>query len=169
MTNVNHIFRLITAAIVLLMVSGCGFQLRGSGAAAAALPSVHVIASGPTAEFAPVLTRNMRQAGAQIAAARSDAGVVVDIVDLSRSRRALGASSSGNTRDYQIAYQLSYRLSREDGSAIADSQVISAQRNLIVNESAVLSSASTEEMVVRDLLDDLANQLIRRIQASIKP
>lgn len=155
-------FILLTAA---LLLSGCGFQLRG----AAGLPFDSIfVQAAPTSQFATQLKRAVAAGKqARIADKPDDAQVVLQIMNELREKNILSLSGGGRVREYQLRYRVSYRLtdSKSVNVYIAPTEIV-LQRDFSFNDSEALAKESEEALLYRDMQIDAVQQLLRRLQAA---
>ncbi len=152
---------LLTAA---LLLSGCGFKLRG----AVTLPfdSIYVQA-GPS----PLVTQLKRAitAGSQtrIADKPGDAQAVLQIMGEAREKQILALSGGGRVREFELRYRVSYRLT--DGKSateyIPPSEIV-LRRELSYSDVEALAKESEEALLYRDMQTDAVQQLLRRLQVA---
>jgi LPS-assembly lipoprotein len=149
---------LLTAA---LLLTACGFQLRGQ----AALPFDSMFISGPPL-FVTQLSRAVR-AGTrtQIAANPKDADVTLQILAEARDRAILSLSGSGRVRELQIRYRVTYRLYDKDNKELLAPSEILLRRDLTYSDTDVLGKEQEEALLYRDMQNDAVQQLVRRLEA----
>ena len=149
-------------AVVALLLTSCGFQLRGQ----AALPfeSMYVQTGGPSS-FASQLARAVR-AGSQtrVIDNQQDAQVTLQIIAEARERTILSLSGGGRVREITLRYRVSYRLyDRKNKEHIAPSEIL-LRRDLSYSDSDVIAKEQEEGLLYRDMLNDAVQQLVRRLQ-----
>ena len=152
-------FILLTAA---LLLSGCGFQLRGQ----AALPFDSLYVSG-SSQFATQVARAVR-AGSQtrITSNPKDAQVTLEILAEQRERAILSLSGSGRVREITLSYRVSYRLyDQKKNEAIPTSEIL-LRRDLSYTDTDVIAKEQEEALLYRDMQNDAVQQMVRRLQAA---
>ncbi|GAB4218242.1 MAG: hypothetical protein Fur007_23240 [Rhodoferax sp.] len=85
-----------------------------------------------------------------------------------RDKRAVGLSSSGQVREYQLRLELRFRLVAADGQVLIPENVIEQQRDFSYNESAALAKETEEGLLFQDMQSDLVAQVMRRL-AMLRP
>ena len=152
---------LLTAA---LLLSGCGFHLRGP----ADLPfdSLYVQAP-PTSQFATQLKRAV-SAGSQtkITDSSKNAAATLQILSEAREKEILSLSTSGRVSEFRLLYRVSYRLLDSKNIDRIPAGEIVLQRDFAFNDQQVLSKESEEALLYRDMQTDAVQQLVRRLQAT---
>ena len=157
---------IFTAAAALGSLAGCGFALKGS----ADLPFVSIYLD--QAESGPTATALRRQlqgvpglAVLEAPQLRSQAQVVLQVTRDSQDRRSIGANAYGLTRELQLTSRFGYQVLAADGRELAPEVELQQQRDINYNEAIILSKEGEEEMLYRDMAEDLASQVIRRLEA----
>jgi LPS-assembly lipoprotein len=160
---IHHSSFIILAAALLL--SGCGFQLRGT----ATLPfeSVYVQAP-PTSQFATQLKRVMTSGSqARVVDRAADAQVLLHIQNEQREKQVLSLSGGGRVAEYLLRYRVSYRLTdNKSAQEYVGATEIVLQRDISYDDSRVLATEAEEALLYRDMQNDAVQQLVRRLQAA---
>lgn len=149
-----------------LVLTGCGFKLRGSQNFA--FSSIAVMPN-PGGAVAMELRRSF---GSSVRVLAPDepldkAERVIDILQEQREKTVVGVSSSGQVREFQLRIRVKFRVrSREGQELVPDSEILQ-QRDISFNESAVLAKEAEEALLYRDMQTDIVQQLMRRL-ATVK-
>ena len=155
----------VTSYILLLslLISSCGFHLRGT--AKFDLKLVY-IKSEAADIVAAELKRLLTAQGVQIIDMPKAAQATVYLRNERVERRVLTVSStSGKQEEMEINYQVQMEVHRSDGSVILPQQSISLLRDYRFDETAVLAMGVEEETLRKDMFRDLMAQIMRRLQA----
>lgn len=163
--------RLLVAAATLpvaALLSGCGFRMRG----AVQFPFRSIAVTGVPG-VAAELRRALRGQGDLKVLANTDpvseAEAVCDLSDEARSSAILSTSSTGQARDLSITLQISYRLRTKDGRELIPKTPITLSRDISYNENTVLAKEAEQNFLYRDMMQDIAQQLVRRLAAAKLP
>lgn len=151
-----------SAVTVLGALAGCGFELRKAPTFA-----FKSIAVPGNSAFVNYLRRNLAAAGTVelIPAARaSEAEAVLDILGENRDRVVLATNSAGEVRELELRLTIRFRLRTPAGKELLLSE-ISQKRDLTYNESSALAKDAEAELLFRDMQNDVAQQMLRRIAA----
>jgi LPS-assembly lipoprotein len=147
-----------------LLLSACGFQLRGS----AALPfSSLYVQAPPTSLLASELRRAVRSgSGTRIAESPEQAEVILQIVSELREKQILSLTGGGRVSEYQLRYRVSFRLTDGKNREHIPASEILLRRDYTYSDSQALSAESAEALLYRDMRSDAVSQLVRRLQAA---
>jgi LPS-assembly lipoprotein len=156
----------ILATLLLLLLAGCGFQLRGT----ANVPFESVFVPGATGGIALDLKRNI-QAGtrAKVVDDAKSAEAIVQFTEESRLKEILSLSGTGRVREYQLRYRVGFRVHDGKGADYVPQSTILLTRDITFNDSDVLAKESEEGLLYRDMQLDMVQQIMRRLAASSKP
>ena len=154
----------VTIALVFLglLLSGCGFQLKGEVSLPADVKTVYVATSDELSPFSVELGRALDAAGATRAASASVADAVIRVTQDRTGRRVLSVSARNTPQEYQVYYMLGYSIERGDQKAVAP-QEIELVRSYSFSESNVLAKDREEAILREALARDLADLVVRRL------
>ncbi len=153
--------RLLGVALLILL-SACGFQLRGS----ATLPyeSLYVENAGP--EMGVELARAIRTTATRVAENPEDAQAVLQILAQQREKQILTLSGAGRVSEYRLIYRVSFRVRGRNGEELLPQQQIELRRELTYDASRALAKEGEEALLYRDMQSDAVQQILRRLSAS---
>jgi LPS-assembly lipoprotein len=156
--------RHLVISIWLLVLAGCGFQLRG----AANLPyeTLHVSAA-PTSIFATQLRRAVASGSqTKVVDNPKEAQATLFVLEELREKVILSLSGGGRVREFQLRYRVSYRVADKDNKELRATTQILLRRDFSFNDQDTLSKESEEALLYRDMQTDAVNQLMRQLQAT---
>ncbi|HEX5803511.1 MAG TPA: LPS assembly lipoprotein LptE [Azospira sp.] len=151
---------------VVLLLSACGFQLRGAyvlpyESLYIGLPDTSVIGAGLKRQI-------VAGGGTRLTETREEAqGMLIQTADL-RERQILSLSTAGRVREVRLRYRFAYRIVDAKGRDLVPTTGIELIRDLTYDDSAVLAKEQEEVILWRDMENDLVQQLLRRL-ATVKP
>ena len=152
---------MLTAA---LLLSACGFQLRGQ----ATLPFHTVfVQAASTSPFALQLKREIRAGSStRIADRPEQAEVVLQILSELQEKEILSLGAGGRVREFQLRYRVMFRLTDDKNREHVPATEITLKRDFSFNDEQALSKESEELLLYRDMRGDAVQQLVRRLQVA---
>ena len=152
---------LIVAALVLLL-DGCGFQLRGSQT----LPVERLYLALPVnSPIGAEISRVVRSStNATVVPNRRDAQAIVELLGEQREREVLSINAQGRAREYQLRLRTTFRVVDQEGTELIAPTSLVARRDIGFNESELLAKESEEALLYRDMQSDLVRQIVNRLQ-----
>lgn len=149
-----------------VMLSACGFQLRGAnGQASLPFKTIYI----GVAESSPLgieLRRYIRASGdTVIVSDQKAAEATIAVLSESRERATLSLNTQGRIREYSLYYKLRFRVHDNTGKELLAPTEIILKRDISFNESQVIAKEKEEEMLYRDMQSDIVQQILRRLAA----
>ena len=164
MANTSRLRCLAISAIAVcaLLISGCGFTLRGQDLG---LPFKSIVVEGSQGTASEVLQILRNKPGLTISSKRLDAQVVLTVISQQVDRTVVAFSAAGRPREIQIRMRVAYRINDGFGVELSGAQEIAQFRELSVNEAEFLALSGAESLMIEDMQRDIAQQLVRRLRA----
>ena len=151
-----------------LVLSGCGFHLRGSTDLPEELSEVALEGTRLNGELGVAVRNGFSRAGGQVVESRSSARSVLVITQDSSSRRVLSVNSLGQANEYELAYTLGFRLDDPNGTNRVVAQSIKLRRQYRFDPDLILAKGDEEARLVREMRQDAVHQMLRRLKAGIE-
>ena len=156
--------RRLILCLFIALLAGCGFHLRGQ----VALPYSTLHISGPSASsVSNSLKRVLRSSGARLVDRQEDAELTLVILSDVREKSILSLSAAGRAQEYELRQRLNYRIITAGEPDLPAGEILS-QRSISFNDAQVLAKESEENLLYRDMENDVVQQLLRRLQAAKK-
>lgn len=156
--------RRLILCLFIALLAGCGFHLRGQ----VALPYATLHISGPSAtSVSNSLKRVLRSSGVRLVDRQEDAELTLVILSDVREKSILSLSAAGRAQEYELRQRLNYRIITAGEPDLPAGEILS-QRSISFNDAQVLAKESEENLLYRDMENDVVQQLLRRLQAAKK-
>lgn len=156
----------VLVVVSVFLLSACGFHLRGAMELPPILEVTYVNSNQPFQGISQVLRRQLNLAGAKVTENLDEATGVIDILGERSERRILSVGSTGRATEYELLQEVTFGVSDKDGNQILKPQVVSMVRSLTFDENELLGKVTESEKVQRQMRQDLARQIITRINVS---
>jgi LPS-assembly lipoprotein len=152
--------RLILAAVVLTLLAGCGFQLRGQ----AQLPFDTLFIPGST-PLVVELKRNVSAAsGTRLVESPGDAQAVLGFTQEQRDKIILSFNTAGRVSEYQLRYRVGFRVTDAKGGQVyLPTSEIQLTRDVSYSDAQVLAKEAEEQQLYRDMQRDMVQLILRRL------
>lgn len=158
------IFPLIAAAALL---GGCGFHLRGGLDLPENIRTVQVMA--PQALRNDILAL-LESGGIEASTSSAEADASITVTSERFSRRVLSVDpTTGKEREFELAYTVDFGVIRRDGTQVIDSGTVNLLRDYVFDPQAVIGTSREEDVLRDEMRRDAARQLMRRVEAALKP
>jgi LPS-assembly lipoprotein len=148
--------------ILLLLLSACGFQLRGT----VVLPPVLQATQLEGDRFSLLVSelgRVLQNAGARLVDSRSQASAVLKVLDETSSQRVLSVGVAGRAAEYELHHRVDYQLEDAHGQVLVEKQTLDTRRSFQFDENDVLGKANEEESLREEMQRDLALRIVQQL------
>ncbi len=145
--------------LCVLLLSGCGFQLRGE----AQLPFAS--ASVQAAEDSP-LARELRRALAEqgkLAERAEDAPVNIQVLAEAHDKKILSLSGGGKVREYRLLYKALLKVTDGQGIELIAPIDLEQTREYSYDDTLILAKELEETTLRRAMEQDALRQALRRL------
>jgi LPS-assembly lipoprotein len=162
--------RLVAAISVLALtasMSGCGFHLRGMGSDQSAIDEIHVSATNAHGEMEQQLERSLTEAGVRLV----DAGKApwsLRLLTERHTRRAVATTSDVKVAEYELRFEVGFQLTDSAGKAVIPGATVFAERIYRFDSASLVGNSAEETLLDQEMRRDVASQIIRRINASVR-
>jgi len=183
-----RIAKLSAILLLISLLAACGFKLRGgSELAGYKLPFATIALSlDSRSEFYALLKRNIEASspGTRVVADVKDAEAVLVVLGDTAQKLILSLNAAGRAREYQLVRTFSFKVTPHTAISAAPAvkyadvapapaptefippSTITLRREITFSDDLVLSKESEEELLRRDMQNDLVQQLMRRLAAA---
>ena len=148
----------------LLVISGCGFHLRG----AVELPEdVHaVVLSGGSAALHDEIRALLTGSQARVVNALADADAVLNLISESDDQRLLVVDpDTGSPREYEVVYSVAYGLQSVEGVPIVPPNTVRVVRDYVYDRDAIIGTSRELGVLRTEMRRDAALQIMRRLSS----
>lgn len=154
-------WRGLLAGMLAMLLTACGFHLRGSLDLPPSLRPVYIDAGNAPA-LADALGRLLDGHGIERSQGPARAGAVIRL-DARRDARILSVDSQGRAREYLLRYRVDvgYRLG-QGGEKVYP---LSLRRNLVFDPESVLGVSNERDTLYHDMERDAADRILLQLQA----
>jgi LPS-assembly lipoprotein len=156
----------IRLLLVLVVLAGCGFQLRGT----ADVPFQTLYIPNAIAGIALDLKRSI-QAGtnAKVVEDAKAADAVLAFSHETREKEILSLNAAGRVREFRLRYRVGFRVHDGKGNDYVPLSSMELTRDVSFNDAEVLAKEAEEQLLFRDMQSDMVQQIMRRLAVAQKP
>jgi LPS-assembly lipoprotein len=165
MLNKLTLLGIVVSLAVLL--SACGFRLRGPVELPDALQDTYIESQNPYTGMARALRTQIERAGARVVEDKRQASAVLTVVRERTENRVLSVGSSGKATEYELFDEVVFSLSDSKGQRLVKPQTLRTTRDLVFDQNELLGKLSEAESIHRQMRDSLARQVLMRIRAAM--
>jgi|TARA_B110000438_G_scaffold97919_1_gene96943 LPS-assembly lipoprotein len=124
--------------------------------------SLYIQASNPSVTI-DIKRRIQASSKTAVLESRKDAQAILVINSAELKKKILSVSGTGRVREFQLRYSISFRVNDQKGREIVPDTKIEVNRVLPYSDSAILSAAAEENMLLKDMKKDAILKLMDRL------
>ena len=159
--KLQGLLKTVMTLVVLVSLSACGFALRG----AVSFPFQSIYVGLPdSSALGGELKRHLRANGkTEVSIEATQADVILDVLGETRDKAILSLNSQGRVREFNLIYNLKFKVRDKAGREVLAPTTISLKRNLSFKENEVLAKEAEEALLYRDMQSEIVQQIMRRL------
>ncbi len=158
---------LLSIALLLAGLAGCGFHLRGAVELPPAARKVYFSGFARDSALGVALERQVLRNGGQVLAAPPASATVAALgiaVRRNETRRnVLSVDASGKASEYELSYIVHFQILSPGGEALTGEQRILQVRDLFFDASNVLAKSDEENQLRAEMVEAAASQILRQL------
>jgi LPS-assembly lipoprotein len=156
--------RTLAIVVLALLTAACGFQLRGQ----ATLPFETLYVAIPAISPLGIELKRNIIAGThtRLVNTPAEAQAILELTSEERGKTILSFDTTGQVRELQLRYRLSFRVRDAHGRDYLPQSEIRVTRDVSYSSTQVLAKESEEQLLFRDMQSDMVQQILRRLAAA---
>ncbi len=159
-------WRLYCCVAMLMILPSCGFHLRGMADMPTWLNDVAIIIQNANRDLGPLLQKQLEAYHILVTSNPSEAHYWLVIEQDGVEQQITSVSSSTTPRQYQLIYNVRFKLQKKHGQDLIPSSRIVVTRQLTINSNRILGSNDEGTILQVEMRRDAAIQILDRIANS---
>jgi LPS-assembly lipoprotein len=152
-----------------LMVSACGFQLRGEARLPPSMNQTELVAADATSAFVRELERLLLANGVTLVDRGSDSAARLRIVAERMRREALTIAGDARVREFVLIFEVTLSVVDGEGRVLMPEETLRLSRDYSFDEQEILAATREEEFLRADLRQAMAARVLRRLEGLSGP
>ena len=154
------------AVALCLVLAACGFRLRGTAEVPFDVIYVPSAGSGLALDLKRYILAGTK---AKVVDDPKSADAILAFTGETKEKVILSLTGTGSVREYQLRYRVGFRVHDGKGGDYVPASTIILTRDITYSDTDVLAKEAEEQLLFRDMQNDMVNQIVRRLAASHKP
>ena len=150
-------------ALLLTLLAGCGFQLRGSVDLPDEWQSVCLLSDSPNSELARAVRAGFERNGVAVTDC-GEAGFRLRLGGEQFQRRNLAISGNARATEFDLTMTATLQVSDRDGETLLADTELSARRVMTHDPEQVAGKEGESRLLQADMRRTLAAQVLRRVR-----
>jgi LPS-assembly lipoprotein len=154
----------IVTALLLVLLTSCGFQMRGARSVPAEMSSTYIETTDRHSLFYRRMRDSLRAASIELVESPVEASATFSIISDITGQRVLSVSTRNVPREFEVFYTVVYSLKTEK-EFLLDPQTQTLTRVYNWDETQVLGKEKEEQLMREAIVDDLVRTILIQLSA----
>ncbi|HEC58150.1 hypothetical protein LCGC14_0523970 [marine sediment metagenome] len=151
--------------LVLVVMAGCGFQLRGDVPLPDNLKVMYIQGINIQSGMGLELKRSLKQNGIHVVNNYEKGSALLTILENTYERRVLSVGNNAKVNEYELYGSLQFKVTDDQGKLIVEPFKVQAIRDYQFDQTQVLSSDGEEAFLREQINQQLIDSVLRRLSA----
>lgn len=152
--------------VMALLVSACGYHLRGALELPSNMKNVYV--EGGSGTLQEQFKQVFKASSIQLADSRNGAGIVIKIFNENFDRRVLSLSSRGKSNEFELSYRLNYELANAKDVLLMERQSIEVRRDYYNDQQYVIAKENEEAGIRNEMYQQAVRTIVNRARMALE-
>ncbi len=154
--------------LILLLMTACGYHLRGELQLPEILKKVYVQGASP--QLTNAVEQVFGSALGEVVDRSAKAGMVLKVLNEDYQRRTISVSSSGYSNEYELVYRLQYEILDKHEELIIPAQTVTATQSYYNAQSSntLIAKDSEENTLRQEVYKQAVREVVNRARALLK-
>ena len=163
MKKIRQRLTLLAAILAVSLISGCGYQLRGSTSLPEVMASTYIKGLRPYSALVNDFTHALRARKVNVVKDAGGASAILNITGNNTEKRVQSVDALGNVLEFELRQTINFYVTGSDQQVLLQEQSISLSRDYLFASTGVLAKAREEKQVQSTLQKNLVNLALLRI------
>ena len=156
----NFIQNKLTALLMLLIISSCGFHIRGMSEISFKTISLE----GKELSFTKNLKKVLNSNKVAVISSTENPELRVELLSEESEKRILSLSGQGLVREFEIFYRVRYRVKTIDSEIWSQENIIETRRDFTYSDSNLIGKEEEERQLNEAMRNEAITNLFNQIQ-----
>lgn len=149
---------------MLLMITSCGFHLRGM----TEISFKTISLEGKELSFTKNLKKTLASNKVSIILPTENPELRIELLDEESEKRILSLSGQGLVREFEIFYRVRYRIKTIDSETWSQENIIETRRDFTFSDSNLIGKEEEERQLNESMRNEAITNLFNQIQLTNK-
>ena len=156
----NFIQKKLIALLMLLIISSCGFHMRGM----TEISFKTISLEGKELSFIKDLKKVLNRNKVAIVSSTENPELRVELLSEESEKRILSLSGQGLVREFEIFYRVRYRVKTIDSEIWSQENIIETRRDFTYSDSNLIGKEEEERQLNEAMRNEAITNLFNQIQ-----
>jgi LPS-assembly lipoprotein len=152
--------------LIFLLLSACGYHLRGDIELPAELKSIYL--EGASAQLREQFKKAIESSTVQLVDTRAAAGMIITVANEDTLKRSLSLGTGGRSNQYGLEYRLNYEITDAKEKVLQKSQPIEVKREYFNDQQLILGKDNEEVVIRTEMYQQAVRTMINQVRTGLK-
>jgi LPS-assembly lipoprotein len=152
--------------LTVLLLSACGYHLRGALDVPSEMKSVYI--EGASEQLLEQFRKALQSSNVQLVTARADAGAIIVVSNEENLKRSLSLGASGYANQFGLEYRLNYEITDKNNKPLVKSQSVDIKREYFNNQQLILGKDNEELVIYNEMYQQAVRTMINQVRFALK-
>jgi LPS-assembly lipoprotein len=143
-----------------LLVSACGYHLRGAVELPKELKAAYL--QGESPELHDQFSKSMESSSGKLLSSQDKAGIVIRFFGEKMNRRVLSLSARGRANDFELDYRVEYEFATADNAILMPRQALEVKREYFNDQQDIIAKDNEENVIRNEMYQQAVRAIINR-------
>lgn len=149
-----------------LLLSACGYHLRGAIQLPENMKSVYV--EGSSVALLDQFKQAMKSSSSTLSSSRTGAGIVIKIANEEFNRRSVSLSSSGKSNEFELEYRMDYEFTNAKDVLLMEKQTVEIRREYYNDQQFVIAKENEENVIRNEMYKQAVQAILNRARVVLE-
>jgi LPS-assembly lipoprotein len=151
--------------IISMIITGCGFKLRGAVDLPAGVEPIYIGGIDSSAQISIELRNILSAYGVELTTDPVAANYQLIVLDVSSDRRSATLGEGAKVAEFQLTETVTFELNNTKDQTVLGPRKISTRKIIPNDPNRVVSSVEESKIFKREMLQNLAGKIARQLRA----
>lgn len=158
--------RIVWIVLSVLILSACGFHLRGSMPLAKPLHRIYIESIDPYGVLVKELEQSLKMSHAEVVNTPEEADTILKIIRDDSGQDLLSVSGTQQTRQYKLHVTIAFMiLNAKTRHTLVDQQTLTESRVITIQSNQILGSSNEANLYFQQMRRTLASAIMFRLSS----
>ena len=160
----NTLYEKFITLFMLLMITSCGFHLRGM----TEISFKTISLEGKELSFTKNLKKTLASNNVTIILPTENPELRIELLSEESEKRILSLSGQGLVREFEIFYRVRYRIKTVDSETWSQENILETRRDFTYSDSNIIGKEEEERQLNESMRNEAITNLFNQIQLTNK-
>ncbi len=152
--------------ISLLLISACGYHLRGSIDLPEGLKAIYL--QNSSNQLRKSFKQTLKSIDGKLVETQKESGITIQIVKEHLENRVLSLSNTGRINEVELVYSLHFMMLNKKGKPLKEKQEMIIRRDYFNDQGDVLAKNNEDQTIRAEMYDQAVQSIIQRARVALK-